>query len=81
LIVHREERLRSLLLSVFLFFVHFFFMHLPLLTSSTPKMPSPRNAQQKKRKKSIEGYINSYIQKSKKEAKARRNKKQNGERG
>jgi hypothetical protein len=45
----------------------------------------PRNAQQKKRKekhkKNIEGYINSYIQKSKKEAKARTRKKQGSEGG
>jgi hypothetical protein len=59
-------------------------MHLPLLISSTPKMPAPETPSKRKEKKAqktIEGYINSYIQKSKKEAKARRNKKQNGERG
>jgi hypothetical protein len=64
----------------------------PLLfyAPSTPNLVYPQNAQPQKRpakekkkkaQKTIEGYINSYIQKSKKEAKARRNKKQNGERG
>jgi hypothetical protein len=75
LIVHREEGLRSPRSSSFC----------PLLfyAPSTPNLvypqnaSSPGNAQQKKRKKAqktIEGYINSYIQKSKKEAKARRKK-------
>jgi hypothetical protein len=43
--------------------------------------PSKRKRKEKKHKNNIEGYINSYIQKSKKEAKARTRKKQGGEGG
>jgi hypothetical protein len=49
------------------------FRLLSLQTSSLPRSPTPKNAQQKKEEaqNNIEGYINSYIQNSKKGAKAK----------
>jgi hypothetical protein len=46
-----------------------------------PKETPSNRKREKKHKNNIEGYINSYIQKSKKEAKARTRKKQGGEGG